>query len=155
LYLPKYKLALRGQAHERHVSSDDHQPLGDLSSETLVGPEEKALATKGFEGSGRATLEQYLLLVGAGLEGDIVRRWTENHAAQEIAKRGLHLRRAGPQQVRASQQVEPLGSMTVGHSGRRGKPIVKWPSCPVCRANLKTAERLGRHMAKVHGRSTA
>lgn len=59
---------------------------GDENTEPFVAPEYKAMATKGIPLAGKITLAQYERLVRLGYDGDVVRRWTQYHAAQVLRK---------------------------------------------------------------------
>jgi hypothetical protein len=163
LYLPKGKLAVRQQNHQATEAQNDPGPIGDLAFETLVGPEEKTLASKGIERSGKATLEQYLALVDSGLDGDVVRRWTENHAAQEIAKRGLQVEAARQQlgeskaHKRRPARIRPkeLRQAAADSECRPRQGLEAQQTlfnCPVCRAELGTKPRLAKHLTMIHSR---
>lgn len=151
----------KAQYYEESALQDDPRELGDLDSENIIGAEERTLASKYIEKSGKVTLPQYLALVGAGFDGDIVRRWTENHAAREIEKRKLDVGTTDQEaekleiQKRERQLLEQATKDRLHQEHQRRLSLHRqdengWPICPVCQVRVSTEQRLSKHLRKVH-----
>jgi hypothetical protein len=79
---------------------DEREARVSTANEGAPGtpPEYKAMETKGISGAGRLTLDQYHKLVSRGHDGDVVRRWTEYHAAHVLKETpGSSAQTAAPQ----------------------------------------------------------
>lgn len=114
----------------------------------VQAPEYKAMQSKGIEGAERITLDQYEQLVKRGYNGDLIRRWTQHHAAKVLASGSLCM---GP--IREIQRQNRLRALDViGRYRPVDSRIPKghWLAiCPHCGVRVRE-HRMARHTRKVH-----
>ncbi len=119
----------------------------DRDNGMILPPEYKAMEAKGIPLAGKITLDQYERLVHRGYDGDVVRRWTQYHADQELRKIGHAARPTTGKLPRTTQ----AGVGPALH-GRDPAYLNSLPVCPHCNSPVR-ADRLQDHIGRVHGKA--
>jgi hypothetical protein len=111
----------------------------------ITAPEHKAMETKGIPLAAKITLAQYEELVHRGYDGEVVKRWTQYHAEQEL---GNFVRRQPKRRIRdlRGTQWRPRHQEASRDASISSTALTV---CPFCKTPVR-ADRLARHVSRVH-----
>jgi hypothetical protein len=139
------------------VGKSNRQLYKDNGADTIVGPEEKAAATRGQKYTGtHPTLQQTRLLVSRGFNGEIIRLWTEYHAQKVIDEDKSpgqeHLIRNLEEQRRKAKAQKASNNKVSKNAGSAKRVINTAPKastkskvqCPACR-QMVPKDQLKKH----------
>jgi hypothetical protein len=116
------------------IETNWEQMFAEMAAKDVIDP--AGLVSK-------ITLDQYEHLVGRGYDGDVVRRWTQHHAAQVLASGSrctARLRQFQKGLIRSMAEMKYRAS----NASRDTLPL-----CPHCKTPVRE-DRMAKHIKKIH-----